>query len=93
MIAIAPHIAAFLREWLPLQRGASEHTCETYAYAFKLLFEYASRRFRTTPSSLQLEQIDAPLIMEFLVYLESERGNSPDTRRECKFLSVIFWSW
>ena len=80
MIAIAPHITAFLREWLPLQRGASAHTCETYAYAFKLLFEYASRRFRTTPSSLQLEQIDAPLIMEFLVYLESERGNSPDTR-------------
>ena len=38
MTAIAPHITAFLRERLPVQRGASEHTCQSYAYAFQLLF-------------------------------------------------------
>jgi hypothetical protein len=37
MTSIAPHISTFLRERLPRQRGASEHTCATYAYAFKLL--------------------------------------------------------
>lgn len=52
MTPIAPHIATFLRERLPRQRGASEHTCEAYAYAFKLLFEYASARFRCRPLSL-----------------------------------------
>ena len=41
MTPIAPHITAFLRERLPLQRGASVHTCESYAYTFQLLFEYA----------------------------------------------------
>jgi integrase/recombinase XerD len=41
MTPIAPHITAFLRERLPLQRGASEHTCDSYAYAFQLLFEFA----------------------------------------------------
>jgi site-specific recombinase XerD len=80
MTPIAPHIATFLRERLPRQRGASEHTCEAYAYAFKLLFEYASRRFKVPPSQLGLEQIDAALIMDFLNALESERGNSPSTR-------------
>lgn len=80
MTPIAPHIAAFLRERLPRQRGASEHTCEAYAYAFKLLFEYVSARFKVPPSQLSLEQIDAPLITDFLGWLESERGNSPSTR-------------
>jgi len=80
MTPIAPHISVFLRERLPLQRGASIHTCDSYAYSFQLLFEFASRRFGVTPSRLYLEQIDARLVMEFLGYLESDRGNSPNTR-------------
>ena len=80
MTPIAPHIEAFLRERLPRQRGASQHTCETYAFAFKLLFEYASTRFKVLPSQLALEQIDAPLILDFLAMLESERANCASTR-------------
>jgi integrase/recombinase XerD len=80
MTPIAPHISAFLREHLPRQRGASAHTCDSYAYSFQLLWEYASRRFGVTPSALSLEQIDAPLVMDFLVSVESERGNSPSAR-------------
>lgn len=80
MTAIAPHIAAFLRERLPVQRGASEHTCESYAYTFQLLFQFASHRHKVTPSKLQLEQIDAPLVTDFLEQIEVERGNSPRTR-------------
>ena len=80
MTAIAPHMSAFLRERLPLQRGASDHTCDSYAYAFKLLFQFASERFDVTPSELSLEQLDAPLILEFLNYLETQRGNTPQTR-------------
>jgi integrase/recombinase XerD len=80
MTPIAPHITAFLRDRLPLQRGASEHTCDAYAYAFKLLFEYASARFKLSPSRLMLEQIDAPLVLDFLEMLESHRANRPSTR-------------
>lgn len=80
MTPIAPHITAFLRERLPLQRGASAHTCASYAYSFQLLFEFASRRFGVAPSELSLEQLDAPLVMDFLASLEAERGNSATTR-------------
>jgi len=80
MTPIAHHITAFLRERLPLQRGASVHTCESYAYTFQLLFEFASIRFKVTPSKLNLEQIDAPLVMDFLGHIESVRGNSASTR-------------
>ena len=80
MTPIAPHITAYLRERLPLERGASPHTCDSYAHTFQLLLEFASTRYKVTPSKLFLEQLDAPLIMDFLADLESSRGNCPKTR-------------
>ncbi|MCP4207794.1 MAG: tyrosine-type recombinase/integrase [Shimia sp.] len=80
MTPIAPHIEAFLRDYLPVQRGASPHTCDTYAYSFKLLFNFASQRLKQRPSEICLEQIDAPLITAFLEHLESERRNQSATR-------------
>ena len=80
MTPIAPHITAFLRERLPLERGASDQTCESYAYAFQLLFTFASQRLRLRPSALCLEHLDAALVMAFLAHLEAERGNSARTR-------------
>ena len=59
---IAPHITAFLQQRLPLERNASENTCESYAYAFKLLFTYASDRLKVAPSALALDQLDACLV-------------------------------
>jgi integrase/recombinase XerD len=77
---LAPHITAFLRERLPVDRRASEHTCDTYAHAFRLLFEYAANRLNVTPSQLQLEQIDSAMVVGFLQHIETERKNGPVTR-------------
>ncbi len=80
MTSIAPHIEAFLRDYLPRQRGASQHTCDSYAYCFNLLFKFAGQKLKRRPSELSLEQIDAPLITAFLEYLETDRGNQSATR-------------
>src|SRR5215475_7392719 len=80
MTLLAPHITKFLRERLPIERRASEHTCDTYAHSFRLLFQYAAKRLGTTPSKLQLEQIDARLVVAFLQHLETERKNEAVTR-------------
>ncbi len=80
MTPLAPHITAFLRERLPVDRRASEHTCDTYAHAFRLLFQYAAARLETTPSQLHLEQIDAAMVLAFLQHIEAERKNGPVTR-------------
>ena len=71
MTPIASHIEAYLHDYLPKQRGASQHTCDTYAYGFKLLFNFASERLKRRPSQLTLEQIDAVLITDFLEHLET----------------------
>jgi site-specific recombinase XerD len=71
---------SFLREYLPRDRRVSVHTIETYAYAFQLLACFASERLRIAPSSLQIEQLDAPLILAFLEHIEIHRHNLPQTR-------------
>lgn len=80
MTSTASHIEAFLRDYLPKQRGASQHTCDTYAYSFKLLFNFASQRLKRRPSELGLEQIDAPLVTDFLEHLETDRHNQSTSR-------------
>src|SRR5438093_12146428 len=80
MTALAPHIAAFLHVRLPAEQGASEHTRDSYAYAFQLLFTFAGRKLQMSPSALQLEHLDAPLILRFLEHLESVRGNKAVSR-------------
>ena len=80
MSMLAPHIEAFLREHLARHRAASAHTCDSYAYSFQSLFEFAAAKLRTEPSALMLEQLDGPLIAAFLEHLESARLNSAQTR-------------
>jgi integrase/recombinase XerD len=80
MTSLAPHLTAFFREHLPHERACSRHTCDAYAYTFQLLLCFAAERCHTSPSSLTLEQLDAPLVLAFLEHIETVRGNSPPTR-------------
>ncbi len=80
MTPLAPYITAFLRERLPVERSASQHTCDTNAHAFRLLFQFAASHLGATPSQLHLEQIDASLVIAFLKHIETERKNGPVTR-------------
>lgn len=80
MTLLAPLITGFMRDYMPRQRGYSPHSCETYAYSFRLLFAFAAERIRTRPSQLHIEQLDAALILDFLGHIERERGNGASTR-------------
>ena len=80
MSALAPHLAAFLREHLQHHRGASPHTCDSYAYTFRALLTFASARLRTSPSALTLAQLDADLVGAFLEQLDTTRRNGAATR-------------
>jgi integrase/recombinase XerD len=80
MTSIAPLITSFLREHMPVEQGCSPYTCETYAHAYRLLFTFASQRLGIRPSQICLEQIDVPLILDFLADIEEKRGNCAATR-------------
>jgi site-specific recombinase XerD len=62
------------------QRQASAHTIASYRDTFRLLLQYAQMRLRRAPSALVLEDIDAPLVVDFLDELEKVRDVMPRTR-------------
>src|SRR5262249_46757912 len=80
MTALAPTLQAFFTDRLTRQRQASPHTIAAYRDTWRLLLGYAARHTGRQPSQLDLADLDAPLIGDFLDYLERERGNTVRTR-------------
>jgi integrase/recombinase XerD len=80
MTLLAPTLQAFFTQRLIGQRQASPNTVASYRDTFRLLLTFAETRTGRSPSRLQLEDLDAALIVAFLEHLETERGNSARTR-------------
>lgn len=80
MTALAPHLAAFLREHLPCERNASARTVTTYANSFVLLVRFAADRLKRRPTDLQIEDFGTDLIIAFLEHVEVGRGSCVRTR-------------
>jgi len=70
------------------QQYASAHTIASYLDTFRLLLGFASQRRKKSPSALELRELDAPLIVEFLDEQQAERAASTRTRNLC--LTAIF---
>lgn len=80
MTALAPTLQAFFTDRLTHQLGASAHTIAAYRDAWRLLLAFTTTRTGIAPTKLDIADLDADLIAEFLHYLEAERGNSIRTR-------------
>jgi site-specific recombinase XerD len=62
------------------QRQASPHTISSYRDTFRQFLTFVQQRLHTPPSRLNLEEINAPLIVAFLDGLEKQRGLSVRSR-------------
>ena len=80
MSAVAPLLQAFFTERLQKEREASQDTVDAYKYAFSLLLRFVQSRDGKAPSTLVLDDLDAPMISAFLDHLEQVRKNCPKTR-------------
>jgi integrase/recombinase XerD len=80
MTSLAPALQAWFSERLVSQRRVSPHTVASYRDTWRLLLGFAQQQLGKTPSALNLEDLDAPLIGAFLEHLETVRHNRPRTR-------------
>jgi integrase/recombinase XerD len=80
MSTLAPILQSFFTDRLRQQRQASGHTTTAYRDAIRLLLVYTTAQTGKTPSTLDITDLDAPLVGAFLGHLESDRGNSVRTR-------------
>jgi len=67
-------------KYLINQCNVSSQTIASYRDTFRLLLKYASKQTKKSPVNLTFSEIDAPLILKFLDYLEKERGNTARSR-------------
>lgn len=79
-----PPFALLLQEFflkrLINQKNASSHTVASYRDTFRILLKYISDRTHKPPSSLSLQDFDAPHILGFLDHIEADRNNSVCSR-------------
>lgn len=80
MTTFAALLQAFFAERLVRERRVSDHTVAAYRDCFRLLFEFSKARLSKAPSALLFEDLNAPFVVDFLQYLECERGNGARSR-------------
>jgi site-specific recombinase XerD len=76
----ASFLTRFFTQQLMQQANVSPHTIASYRDSFRLLLRFANIRLKKTPSKLSIEDLDAPLIHDFLKYLEKDRGITARSR-------------
>lgn len=78
--SFASLVQGFFTNRLMQQRQASPHTIASYRDSFRLLLQFVQKRIGVAPQKLSLEQIDAPLITEFLEDMQTKRGIGASSR-------------
>src|SRR5208283_1893806 len=77
----AKALSQYLSEYLPGQRNVSPNTIKSYRETFKLFLKYC-KSGGLSIERLRLQQIDEPLIVGFLSWLEQDRKSSVATRNQ-----------
>ena len=73
-------LAEYFTSYLPDVKGLSRNTIASYQYAFQLLFEFMHIKKGLPPEKVTFGNLTGDAIMEYLNWLELERGCSVVTR-------------
>jgi integrase/recombinase XerD len=74
------YLQRFFTERLASQLDASPNTIASYRDTFRLLLKYSSDRLRRPPTELQVGDLDADLVGDFLTFIETKRRNGARSR-------------
>jgi integrase/recombinase XerD len=77
---LATLLSAFFGRYLALERGVSPHTTASYRDSIKLLLQFAATQRGRFVDQLSIEDLTGPLVLDFLVDLETKRSNTIRTR-------------
>lgn len=75
-------LSNYLTIYLPGQKNLSTNTIKSYRDTYKLLLSYMKMECSVSPERLTINSFDRDSIDNFLLWLDSERGNSISTRNQ-----------
>jgi|ADurb_Oil_01_Slu_FD_contig_81_504044_length_4371_multi_2_in_0_out_0_4 site-specific recombinase XerD len=81
---------SFFQQYLQHTRGASRHTLRAYRDTLRLFFTFLGQQTHRGIDRLTLADVTVQGVLDFLVYLESQRGNRPITRN-CRLAALHSW--
>jgi site-specific recombinase XerD len=73
-------LSAFFLRYLAVERGVSPHTSTSYRDAIKLLLQFSATQCKRSVDQLVIEDLNAPVVLDFLSHLEASRTNTVRTR-------------
>lgn len=79
-VPAAALVQAFFVEYLLNQKHASPRTLAAYRDAFRLLLGFVRETQGIEPAVLNVENLDAPIVVDFLDHIERHRANSIRSR-------------
>gem|GEM_PF-3236741 len=82
-------LESFLDVYLPCSVGVRPNTIKSYKDSFRLLLSYMYERRHVSADALQFSDLNYETILDFLSWLEADRGCSHD-QKPTAFRFVIF---
>jgi integrase/recombinase XerD len=81
---------SFFQQYLQNTRGASRHTIRAYRDTLRLFLTFLGQQTHRGIDRLTLADVTVQRVLDFLVHLESQRGNLPVTRN-CRLAALHSW--
>jgi site-specific recombinase XerD len=82
MTDFARHLTAFFTGYLIGERGASSNTIRSYSETFSLLLNFMDEHERIKADNLRLEHLSRKTVLDFLDWLQKNRGSGNATRNQ-----------
>ncbi len=79
-LRLSSMVQSFFTQHLTEHKQVSPRTVTAYRDTFRLLFTFVQNKTSHTPSEVEIQELDAPMILEFLDHLESARSNQARSR-------------
>jgi site-specific recombinase XerD len=83
-------LGEFITEYLPNVKGISENSVKTYQDAFRILFSYLDEKKGIPAEKVTFDDLSENTMLDFLSYLEYERGCSVKTRNHRRASILMF---
>ena len=91
--SLGPLIQSFFVQHLQQNRRVSPQTVASYRDTLKLLLQFVQEQHGREPAALCVTDLDVPVILSFLNYLEEQRHNSVRSRNARLAALRTFFRW
>lgn len=87
------YVELFFQDYLPVQKGVSNHTIHSYRDALKLFFQFISSQVAKRHTDIKFTDLTSKQVLEFLKNLETTRKNNALTRNHRLTALKTFFSF